>query len=109
MTARKAPPWARCRPFLRRKSAVELCSLPGLVRGQLKSRDETMRKYLVAAILIAAFASPALAEEFYVGYDGKRCEMFSHKPGDKMNLIGTFKSKHDAEKAMKEMKQCNKG
>ena len=49
-----------------------------------------MRKYLVAAILIAAFASPALAEEFYVGYDGKRCEMFSHKPGDKMNLIGTF-------------------
>jgi len=26
-----------------------------------------------------------------------------------MNLIGTFNSKHDAEKAMKEMKQCNKG
>jgi hypothetical protein len=50
-----------------------------------------------------------LAEEFYIGYDGKRCEMFSHKPGDKMNLIGTFNSKHDAEKAMKEMKQCNKG
>jgi hypothetical protein len=69
----------------------------------------TMRKYLLTAILIAAFASPALAEEFYVGYDGKRCEMFSHKPGGKMNLIGTFKSKHDAEKAMKEMKQCNKG
>ena len=59
--------------------------------------------------LIAAFASPAFAEEFYIGYDGKRCEMFSHKPGDKMNLIGTFNSKHDAEKAMKEMKQCNKG
>jgi hypothetical protein len=35
--------------------------------------------------------------------------MFSHKPGDKMNLIGTFNSKHDTEKAMKEMKQCNKG
>ena len=68
-----------------------------------------MRKYLVAAVLIAAFASPAFAEEFYIGYDGKRCEMFSHKPGDKLNLIGTFNSKHDAEKAMKEMKQCNKG
>jgi hypothetical protein len=26
----------------------------------------------------------------------------------KMNLIGTFNSKHDAEKAMKEMKQCKK-
>jgi hypothetical protein len=49
-----------------------------------------------------------LAEQFYIGYDGKRCEMFSHKPGDKMNLIGTFNSKHDAEKAMKEMKQGNK-
>ena len=68
-----------------------------------------MRKYLVTAVLIAAFASPAFAEEFYVGYDGKRCEMFSYKPGGKMNLIGTFNSKHDAEKAMKEMKQCNKG
>jgi hypothetical protein len=31
-----------------------------------------MRKYLVAAVLIAAFASPALAEQFYIGYDGKR-------------------------------------
>jgi hypothetical protein len=49
-----------------------------------------MRKYLLTAVLIAAFASPALAEEFYVGYDGKRCEMFSHKPGGKMNLIGTL-------------------
>ena len=58
-----------------------------------------MRKYLVAAVLIAAFASPALAEQLYIGYDGKRSEMFSHKPGDKMNLIGTFNSKHDAEKA----------
>ena len=45
-----------------------------------------MRKYLLTAVLIAAFASPALAEEFYVGYDGKRCEMFSHKPGGKMNV-----------------------
>jgi hypothetical protein len=68
-----------------------------------------MRKYLLTAVLIAAFASPALAEQFYVGYDGQRCETFSHKPGGKMNLIGTFNSKHDAEKAMKEMKQCNKG
>jgi len=49
-----------------------------------------MRKYLVAAVLIVAFASPALAEQFYIGYDGNRCEMFSHKPGDKMNLHDTF-------------------
>lgn len=48
--------------------------------------------------------SPAFAEQFYVAYDGKRCEMFSHKPPDKMNLLGTFNSKDDAEKAMKDMK-----
>ena len=35
--------------------------------------------------------------------------MFSHKPADNMNLLGTFHSKHDAEKAMKNMKQCEKG
>ena len=39
-----------------------------------------MKKYLVAAVLIASFATPALAEQFWVGFDGKRCEMFSHKP-----------------------------
>jgi hypothetical protein len=33
-----------------------------------------MKKYLVAAILLTAFATPALAEQFYVTYDGKRCE-----------------------------------
>jgi hypothetical protein len=35
--------------------------------------------------------------------------MFSHKPADNMNLLGTFNSNHDAEKAMKNMKQCEKG
>ena len=75
----------------------------------IQPRSYSDEKVLLTAVLIAAFASPALAEQFYIGYDGKRCEMFSHKPGGKMNLIGTFNSKHDAEKAMKDMKQCNKG
>jgi hypothetical protein len=69
----------------------------------------TMRKYLLAAVLVAAFAAPALAEEFYVAFDGKRCEMFSHKPPQSLKLLGTFSSKHDAEKAMEKMKQCKKG
>ena len=68
-----------------------------------------MKKYLVAAVLIASFATPALAEQFWVAYDGKRCEMFSHKPKDSMNILGTFDSRRDAEKAMKKMDQCNKG
>lgn len=65
-----------------------------------------MKKYLFAAVMVAAFAAPALAEQFYVAYDGKRCEMFSHKPPSSMNVLGTFSSKHDAEKAMDDMKQC---
>jgi hypothetical protein len=64
---------------------------------------------VVAAVLVAAFASPAFAEQFWVAYDGKRCEMFSHKPKDSLNILGTFNSKHDAEKAMDKMKQCGKG
>ena len=68
-----------------------------------------MKKYLVAAVLIASFATPALAEQFWVAYDGKRCEMFSHKPKDSMNILGTFNSRNNAEKAMKKMDQCNKG
>lgn len=67
-----------------------------------------MRTYLVAAVLVGAFAGPALAEQFYVAYDGKRCEMFSHKPKASMNILGTFDSRHDAEKAMKKMEQCKK-
>ena len=68
-----------------------------------------MKKYLVAAVLVASFATPALAEQFWVAYDGKRCEMMSHKPQDKMNVLGVYKNKHDAEKAMEKMDQCKKG
>ena len=68
-----------------------------------------MKQYLVAAVLIASFATPALAEQFWVAYDGKRCEMFSHKPKDSMNFLGTYDSRNQAEKAMKKMDQCNKG
>ena len=40
-----------------------------------------MRKYLVAAVLVTVFTAPAFAvERFYLAYDGKRCEVFSHKP-----------------------------
>jgi hypothetical protein len=67
-----------------------------------------MKKYVVAMLLIAAFATPAVAEEFYVGYDGKRCEMFSHKPKDSMNILGIYKNKHAAEKAMEKFDQCGK-
>ncbi|MGA8468725.1 MAG: hypothetical protein WBF49_08635 [Methyloceanibacter sp.] len=67
-----------------------------------------MRKYLLTAVLIAAFASPALAGQVYVAYDGKRCERFSEKPKGSMNILGVFDNKDQADKAMKKMPQCNK-
>ena len=67
-----------------------------------------MRKYLLTAVLIAAFASPALAGQVYVAYDGKRCERFSEKPKGSMNILGVFDNKDQAGKAMKKMPQCNK-
>jgi hypothetical protein len=67
-----------------------------------------MRKYLLTAGLIAAFASPALAGQVYVAYDGKRCERFSEKPKGSMNILGVFDNKDQADKAMKKMPQCNK-
>jgi hypothetical protein len=51
-----------------------------------------IKKYVAAALLIAAFATPALAERFYVAYDGKRCEMMSHKPPEKMNVLGVYRT-----------------
>jgi len=65
-----------------------------------------MKTYLFAAVLVAAFATPALAEKFYVAFDGKRCERFSHQPPSNMNVLGTYNSKQDADKAMDKMKQC---
>ena len=67
-----------------------------------------MRKYLLTAVLITAFASPALAGQVYVAYDGKRCERFSEKPKGSMNILGVFDNKDQADKAMKKMPQCNK-
>jgi hypothetical protein len=67
-----------------------------------------MRKYLLTAVLVAAFASPALAGQVYVAYDGKRCERFSEKPKGSMNILGVFDNRDQADKAMKKMPQCNK-
>ena len=50
-----------------------------------------MRKYLLAAILVTVFTAPTFAaEQFYLAYDGKRCEVFSHKPPAGMNVLGTY-------------------
>jgi opacity protein-like surface antigen len=67
-----------------------------------------MKKYLVAAGLIVAFASPALAADYYVALKvgGGGCVIMDHKPGPKYKNMGSFSSRSMAKKAMHEMSDC---
>ena len=49
-----------------------------------------MKKYLVAAVLVAAFAGPALAEQFYVAFDpaSHKCTMMHSQPAAPMKSMG---------------------
>jgi hypothetical protein len=68
-----------------------------------------MKKYLVAAALIVGFVTPAFAEDFYVAADlaSGKCEMMTTAPDTKKyKMMGTFKTKEEATKAMAGMKEC---
>jgi len=68
-----------------------------------------MRKYVLAAVLVAAFATPALAEQFYVAFDpaSHKCTMMHSIPGDDMkNMGGPYATEAEAHKAMAGMEAC---
>jgi hypothetical protein len=69
-----------------------------------------MRKYLIAAVLSAAFVTPALAEDFYVAVDlaSGRCVMMSGKAPDAKHFktMGKYSSMEDAHKAMGTTREC---
>jgi hypothetical protein len=73
-----------------------------------------MKSYLVAAALVVGFTSPALAvETFYIMFDNsmkgqpQACQIMTTKPTDaKYKMMGEYKSKADAEAAMRTMKEC---
>jgi len=70
-----------------------------------------MKKHLVAAILIGALATPALALTsgvYYVGLDmtTHTCSVVT-KMTHGMKMMGKYKSKEAAEKAMAGMKKCH--
>ena len=72
-----------------------------------------MRKHIVAAVLIGAFVTPALAltaGTYYVGFDPatKTCSVVT-KMAAGMKMMGKYKSKEAAEKAMGDMKECKAG
>jgi hypothetical protein len=69
-----------------------------------------MSKYAVVGVLIATFATPALAlvsGPYFVGLDTttQTCSVVTKmEPG--MKMMGKYKSQAAAEKAMARMKEC---
>jgi hypothetical protein len=69
-----------------------------------------MKRYLLAATLIAGFAVPAYAAEFHVMFDKttKKCSVSKTPPTEteKFSMMGIYGSEADAMMAMKGMMQC---
>jgi hypothetical protein len=72
-----------------------------------------MSKRIALAAVLIAIATPALAEEFYVGQDpeSKRCKVVTEKPdGQTMIMIGTesYATREEAKAARKAAAECPK-
>jgi hypothetical protein len=70
-----------------------------------------MKKYVIAGLLIAGMATPALAAEYYVAQNtsSHKCSIVSHKPdGKSLTMLGSdgFKTRSAAENAPKGMSEC---
>ncbi len=71
-----------------------------------------MKKILICTLGLAALASPALADEYWVVQDAKtkHCSVVSEKPTTTTTtVIGNtaFKTRTEAEGSMKTTKVCN--
>ena len=71
-----------------------------------------MRKYIIAAAVLGAFASPAFAVDtggghYFVGIDttSHKCSVVTEMASG-MKMMGEYESKEAAEKAMADMKEC---
>ena len=68
-----------------------------------------MKKYMLAAALVVAFAAPALATDYYVALrlGGGGCEVMSTQPDTKTHkMMGKFSSEAEARSHMATMKEC---
>ena len=77
---------------------------------QVHPKERRMKKHIVAAVLIGAFVTPALALTsgvYYVGLDmtTHTCSVVTHMTHG-MKMMGKYKSKEASEKAMAGMKRC---
>jgi hypothetical protein len=71
------------------------------------------RKYVLAGAVVVALAAPAFAAEFYVAQNvaDKKCSIVEAKPdGKAATMVGkmSYKSKDDADKALKAAAECKK-
>ena len=70
-----------------------------------------MKRTLVAGLLVAIVATPALAAQYFVAQNNAthKCSVVSHKPdGTKLTQLGAdgFNTKSEAHDAMKGMSEC---
>lgn len=69
-----------------------------------------MKKYLIAATLIVAFAGPASAAQFYIMFDNtmKKCVTMRTLPNDqkRYKMLGKYPTQGEAESAMHTMTTC---
>ena len=72
-----------------------------------------MKKILIAAALTASFASPALAQGFYIVQDTatKKCTIVSERPTTTTTTVvspsgATYTTRAEAEAGMKTVKVC---
>ena len=72
-------------------------------------------KYILAGVALAAFATPAVAAEFYVVQDTstKRCTIVEQKPTTSTTVVvgggQVYTSRTEAETAMKSVEICTSG
>ena len=72
-----------------------------------------MLKYVVVAVMLTAFATPALAEEWYVMQDPttKKCDKTRKKPdGQSLVMVGTgsYATEDEAKAAIQAAPECKK-
>jgi hypothetical protein len=70
-----------------------------------------MQKFLIAALLLVSFVAAVFAAEtFYIVFDATLhgCTIATAEPADKTQykVLGTYKSKTEAEKAIASLKEC---
>jgi len=82
-----------------------------LVVGLGLFQEINMQKYIIAAVFLVSFVAPVLAAEtFYIVFDATLhgCTIATAEPADKTQykVLGAYKSKAEAEKAIALMKKC---